>query len=631
MPCEPRRTPELPNYLDMSGPSNPHRDALRRQELHAIAHGRPTGTPATFARSGNVGRHQNPAGGLVLKPSGVERERSRFRGVRLRNSVEGGGRAAGGGSGSVRQRPSSAGIGGRPRSGGRPASSFANDPSYIRIKRAHFPPAAADDRGDEGGEGREGTGVWQSAAATGAGVTASMDSIGRSSGQGVRVGRPAGLGKEYAASQNWDANDEQDQVAASLPAQEMRFSGRAPPPELLTIRPEYSDDMSRVTNSELYAAYIEHLTGSWPGWATVTADGSVDPSADPRAEADLADPNAKWQQAADVVGWLDRIQPRSRLDGLPLYLLCRELLRQVLLREIEYHDTRNHALSAKLTAALVELGRLQAKMAETLAIARAEEEAERASWAATSAVWKVERARLEAASVALRRELECCQAGLTAERAEREVAEAEAKLQRLRAEAAEKELAKEQHAAKREAERWTDASFLCQGLNKVCTDGHKDPAERKMFVAALVTVLDSDEKQTAAGSLLGRVPGVEMQLRSAKAPPWSEMDAGARAGLLQMLLREEHWAAATVLQQLGKPPLLRSSLVDMLLEGRGRGCSVESVLVALASKGAFELAGMLSLIDELGLADAVSESLGAAGSEATEAEMAAFPSQSPSR
>ena len=154
-----------------------------------------------------------------------------------------------------------------------------------------------------------------------------MDTIGRSSGQ------PRGtIAKADTDECHRPASAEE---GSDLDLSDDRGEGGQPPPpppQLLTIRPEYSDDMSRITNKELYAAYrqvrirthnhtaglggrhrvgttqranaaaeerrAQLLTAQWPGWATVRLDGQADADPDPRR---AVDGNARWHEAVGVV------------------------------------------------------------------------------------------------------------------------------------------------------------------------------------------------------------------------------------------------------------------------------------------------------------------------------------------
>ena len=201
-----------------------------------------------------------------------------------------------------------------------------------------------------------------------------------------------------------DEKEEQEEEAGDLlPDSELISAGRPVPEELLTIRPEYSDDLSKITNKKLYEAYIQFLTDGWPGWTAPrrarkgsAAVGDLttdlpDPRRDPSAD------NAEWQRLEETSSWLESIVPQSRLDSYPLYVLCRELLRKVTLREIEYHDARNVALSdlvGELRRAVAAAEAAVAKQQEDSAARLAAAEARRNAEADRA---DAERERLEAA------------------------------------------------------------------------------------------------------------------------------------------------------------------------------------------------------------------------------------------
>jgi hypothetical protein len=76
-----------------------------------------------------------------------------------------------------------------------------------------------------------------------------MDTIGRSSGQPRGTIARADIDECYRPASAEEGSD--------LDLSDDRGEGGQPPRHLLTIRPEYSDDMSRITNKELYAAYLQ--------------------------------------------------------------------------------------------------------------------------------------------------------------------------------------------------------------------------------------------------------------------------------------------------------------------------------------------------------------------------------------
>eukprot|EP01043_Picozoa_sp_COSAG02_P084761 COSAG02_NODE_22533_length_749_cov_1.120000_2_plen_123_part_01 len=107
------------------------------------------------------------------------------------------------------------------------------------------------------------------------------------------------------------------------------------------------------------------MTNQWPGWTAPKKDSDsssstfqanvVTDAADPRVAT--AHGNDDWLKVEDTAEWLETIVPQSRLDAYPVYVLCRELLRKVMQREVEYHDARNVALSdlvAQLRAEVAE-------------------------------------------------------------------------------------------------------------------------------------------------------------------------------------------------------------------------------------------------------------------------------------
>ena len=114
-----------------------------------------------------------------------------------------------------------------------------------------------------------------------------------------------------------EAEDEED-TDFLLPDTELISAGRPVPEELLTIRPEYSDDLSKITNKKLYEEYIHFLSGSWPGWTAPrnrpTQNAATTSAAVGDLARDLPDPrrdpgagNAEWQRLEETSSWLVRL------------------------------------------------------------------------------------------------------------------------------------------------------------------------------------------------------------------------------------------------------------------------------------------------------------------------------------
>lgn len=77
----------------------------------------------------------------------------------------------------------------------------------------------------------------------------------------------------------------------------------------------------------------------------------------------------------ETAQWLETIVPQSRLDAYPVYVLCRELLRKVMQREVEYHDARNVALSDLVAQLRAQVAEKEATMERTARAAKLRERA----------------------------------------------------------------------------------------------------------------------------------------------------------------------------------------------------------------------------------------------------------------
>ena len=193
--------------------------------------------------------------------------------------------------------------------------------------------------------------------------------------------------------------------------------------------------------------------------------------------------------------------PQSRLDAYPLYVLCRELLRKVMLREIEYQDARNVALSdlvAEMRRAVAAAEAAVATAADNKQAALATAEARRNAEADRA---DAERERLEDALGAAKEEALELREQVAAAEAARVEATAEAKRQEYRADKFEKdgEKAAEDSGARIQSLEsiLSDATQLRNAFRRSATDGVDEVTKRKMFLegavrlAACCLLLDS--------------------------------------------------------------------------------------------------------------------------------------------
>ena len=97
----------------------------------------------------------------------------------------------------------------------------------------------------------------------------------------------------------------------------------------------------------------------------------VTDAADPRVA--IAHDNDDWLKVEDTAEWLETIVPQSRLDAYPVYVLCRELLRKVMQREVEYHDARNVALSDLVAQLRAEVAEKEVAMERAARVAQLRE------------------------------------------------------------------------------------------------------------------------------------------------------------------------------------------------------------------------------------------------------------------
>ncbi len=151
-----------------------------------------------------------------------------------------------------------------------------------------------------------------------------------------------------------------------------------------------------------YDAYIQFVTNQWPGWTAPKGRSDTSLSTHDIIATDAADPravndNADWLKIKETAEWLETIVPQSRLDAYPVYVLCRELLRKVMQREVEYHDARNIALSDLVAQLRAEVAEREAAMGRAARAAQlreqeAQEKHRREAEAAAADQMRLERA-----------------------------------------------------------------------------------------------------------------------------------------------------------------------------------------------------------------------------------------------
>ena len=444
---------------------------------------------------------------------------------------------------------------------------WASASSYDPLKRSHFP-------GELSGTGSV-TQLGAGISASGASATASQDSIGRSSGVPPRQrrrrrssGAEDAIARADEADERWrtpvgrramateqaeelaeeeEGQEDSDATDELLPDEEMQDSGLPVPAELLTIRPEYADDLSKVTNSDLYAQFIRFLAHGWPGWSAPKGDSPQEASRsrstdapDPRRVAE--EENGAWRRVEESARWLDGLEPRSRLDSYPMYVLCRELLRQLMRLEMEYHDARNVALSdlvKGLRADLAELAAAKARDAEEAAAELAASEARRHA-AADSA--DASQTRLKALLAEAEAETERLEEALAQETARRLEAEEEVKTLVYDGEKAEQAAEKAAEAAEHKIASLesilADPNQLRNAMRRMASDGTDDAGRKALFVEGAVALLGPSDRALAASTAGDVFKGLGdgLPLGSMDDAPWKELGDKQRTGLAKLLL-----------------------------------------------------------------------------------------------
>ena len=162
----------------------------------------------------------------------------------------------------------------------------------------------------------------------------------------------------------------------------------------------------------------------------------VTDAADPRVA--IAHDNDDWLKIEDTAEWLETIVPQSRLDAYPVYVLCRELLRKVMQREVEYHDARNVALSDLVAQLRAEVAEKEVAMERAARVAQLREQEAQANHRREAEAAAAEQTRLKGALDAALCEVESLQERLALAEQAKIDAEALAKHEEHRADRLEK-------------------------------------------------------------------------------------------------------------------------------------------------------------------------------------------------
>lgn len=560
--------------------------ALLRSELRLLAASRPTGTPSTFERPPRE-QTADPSTRVLAAQDGSSKAvaRSTFRRSRVRVTP----------AAAAASRPQSA-----------PARSSSG---YLPLKRRHFPSELRGAGSTtQLGAGLAVSGVAHTASQDSIGRSSSLSARSfsaqrprrrrrRPQPRGQSEGSDGGTierersfvpheygvdGPEWRAISfagddegpleataaqteggvaQWVADAEQqqdvdDESAAFLllPDTELISAGRPVPEKLLTIRAEYADDLSKIVNHDAYEAYISFVTEGWPGWTAPrrgAAHGgtAVTDSPDPRVATpkpgDEQAANADWMRIEETARWLETLVPQSRLDAYPVYVLCRDLLRQVMQREFDYHDARNVALSDLVAELREEVASMEAAAVRAAEVAAAREKVAEARRQREADAAEAERVRLEQALEAALAEGVALREQLAMAEAERAEADAAAKTEEYRANRLDKQLQKstEESGAKISSLESivTDATQLRNAMRRIAVDGSDDDKAKKraLFLNAslgLLTSADVDLSTTAIAELFKSL-GPQLPLASVTENPWRLLGRSQRLSLLQALLR----------------------------------------------------------------------------------------------